>query len=304
MSVAITPRSSWVSSVSSVVSVSSVSPVVSSPASAAGSSLSAGCRPPRRRPRSPPRQPRPPARRLSAGARPPRRRPVASSTAASAGASASGPPPRQPPTAGSSAAWPPSCSTRASINPTRSRSGADSSPSSCVTGATMTPTSWLLSTSSGGSFASSSTSAAAIVLPERMPPRSERTFVVLRRVGQRLRHRDGVAVGLDERDRRRPFEQREQRLRAGRLRGAPGERVLHDRERRPVLAQLRPNAGELRVGQPAVVRHDQRLGLGEPLGQLLDDPFLVSFVHVSFPSEMTRPALRRVTRPRPVGRSP
>ena len=44
-----------------------------------------------------------------------------------------------------------------------------------------------------------------------MPPRTARILVVARGVGERLRDRDRVAVGLDERDRRRALEQREQR---------------------------------------------------------------------------------------------
>ena len=43
----------------------------------------------------------------------------------------------------------------------------------------MTPTSWLLTTSGAGSFASSSTSSPEIDRPESVPPRSARTFVSL-----------------------------------------------------------------------------------------------------------------------------
>src|SRR5436190_7026785 len=58
------------------------------------------------------------------------------------------------------------------------------------------------------------------------------------RVGERLRNRDHVALGLDERDRGRPLEQCEERVGARVLRRPASERVLDDRELRAVLEQL------------------------------------------------------------------
>ena len=83
-------------------------------------------------------------------------------------------------------------------------------------------------TSGAGSFASSSTSAPVSVCAGEDAAAEREHLRVLRRVGERLRDGDGIALRLDERDRRRPFEQGEQRLRARLLGGATGERVLDD----------------------------------------------------------------------------
>ena len=107
--------------------------------------------------------------------------------------------------------------------------------------------------------------------------------MLVRRVGERLRDGDRVAVGLDERDRGRALEQREQRVRAGRLGRAPGQRVLDDREAGAVLEQLRAQLVDLGVRQAAVVGDDQRLRRAQPLGQLCDDPLLVTLLHLSPP---------------------
>ena len=104
-----------------------------------------------------------------------------------------------------------------------------------------------------------------------------------RRVGEGLRDGDRVAAGLDERDRRRPFEQREQRIRAGRLGRASGERVLDDREAGAVLEELRAKPVDLGVREPAVVGDDQRLRRPQPLRQLCDDSLLVTLLHLSPP---------------------
>jgi hypothetical protein len=55
---------------------------------------------------------------------------------------------------------------------------------------------------------------------------------------RRLRDSARVAVRLEERDRGRPLEQREQRITAGRFCRAPRKRVLHDGEARAMLEQL------------------------------------------------------------------
>ena len=98
-------------------------------------------------------------------------------------------------------------------------------------------------------------------------------------VVERLRNRDRVAVRLEERDRGRPLEQREQRLDAGRLGRTLRERVLDDREARAVLVELPAELGDLRHGQAAVVGDDERLRALQALGQLRDDSFLFRFLH-------------------------
>ena len=104
-------------------------------------------------------------------------------------------------------------------------------------------------------------------------------------VAQRLGHRDRVAVGLDERDRRRALEHGEQRIRAGRLSGPPGERVLDHGELGAVLQQLHPEGGELAVRQPAIVGDEQRVRRAQALGQILDHSLLVCFLHLPPPLE-------------------
>ena len=96
-----------------------------------------------------------------------------------------------------------------------------------------------------------------------------------RRVGERLRGRDHVAVGLEERDRGRAVEQREQRVGAGRLGRAARQRVLDDGEARAALDQPRAQVVDLRHRQPAVVGDEQRVRGLQPRGQLLDDLFFL-----------------------------
>ena len=91
---------------------------------------------------------------------------------------------------------------------------------------------------------------------------------------------DGIPVGLDERDRGRPLEQRKQRICTGGLGRAAGEGVLDDREPRPVLDQLRPQSVDLGHGQAAVVRDDHRLRAAELLRQVGDDLLFVLFLHL------------------------
>ena len=90
-------------------------------------------------------------------------------------------------------------------------------------------------TSTGGSFASVSISSAVSDLPSSKPPRIASTFVLVGGIAKRLCDRDGIAVGLDERDRRRALEQGQQRVRTRGLGRAAGERVLDDREAGAVL---------------------------------------------------------------------
>jgi hypothetical protein len=98
-------------------------------------------------------------------------------------------------------------------------------------------------------------------------------------LAQRLRGADGVAVTLEERDRGRPLEQRQQRLVARRLGGAPRERVLDDGEPGAVLEQLVAEPLHLGVRQPAVVRDDQGVRGADALRQPLDHLLLLSLQH-------------------------
>ena len=115
--------------------------------------------------------------------------------------------------------------------------------------------------------------------------------VSLTRVVERLRDRDRVAVGLEECDRRRPVEERDQTLDSSRLGGTLRERVLDDREPRALLDQLAAQLVDLRDGEPAVVRDDQRLGRAQPLGELLDQSLFLGSVHSVAP-------LKRIDPPR------
>src|SRR5207253_6979794 len=64
------------------------------------------------------------------------------------------------------------------------------------------------------------------------------------------------------------------------LGGAPRERVLDDLELRALLEQ--PPAQRVDVGhrQTAVIGDEHRLGVLQPIGQLLDDLALVLFLHL------------------------
>ena len=58
------------------------------------------------------------------------------------------------------------------------------------------------------------------------PPRIARIFVSRAESESAFATATRIAVALDERDRRRPLEQRQQRVGAGGLGGTAGERVL------------------------------------------------------------------------------
>ena len=102
-----------------------------------------------------------------------------------------------------------------------------------------------------------------------------------RGVGKRLGGRDHVAVGLEERDRARPVEQREQRIRAGGLGRAARERVLDDGEARAALEQPRAQLVDLRHRQPAIVGDEQRVRGLQARGQLLDNVFFLISSHLT-----------------------
>ena len=174
---------------------------------------------------------------------------------------------------------PPSCSMRASIRPYRFCSGALTRPAIAVSGAMIAPSTWPRSTSSGGSVARLS-HLRRRHRPALHDPAADREHARLaRRVGERLRGRDHVAVRLEERDRARALEQREQRVGAGGLGRTARQRVLHDREARAALDQPRAERVDLRHRQAAVVGDEQRVGRAQPLGQLCDDLLLVLFLH-------------------------
>src|SRR5829696_7182903 len=87
----------------------------------------------------------------------------------------------------------------------------------------------------------------------------DREHLCLRGLVERLRDGDGVALALEEGDRGRPLEQREELRRAGRLGRPPRERVLDDREAGPVGEQVGPELVDVGHRQPAVVGDYQRL---------------------------------------------
>src|SRR6185503_6690753 len=109
-------------------------------------------------------------------------------------------------------------------------------------------------------------------------------------VVQDLRHRSGIALGVEECDRGRPVDQLEPLLPAPSLGRPPRERVLDDREAGAGLEQLAPQLVDLRHRQAAVVRHHQGLGVAQPFGQLLDDSGLLLFQHPICLSSRIEPA--------------
>ena len=159
--------------------------------------------------------------------------------------------------AGSSAASasslsPPSCSIRASSRPWRSWSGAVTSPTIPYSGAAIAPSTCPRSTSAGGSFASSSTSSAPTPALEDAAAHREHVVSVRRRRAPSQR-RPGRRP-IEEGDRGRPVEQREQRRPRPRLGRAACQRVLDDGEPRPVpeqlFAQRRRSASSSARGSP------------------------------------------------------
>jgi hypothetical protein len=96
-----------------------------------------------------------------------------------------------------------------------------------------------------------------------------------RDIAERLRDGDGIAVRLEEGDRRGTVEQGQERIRTGSLGGTPGERVLDDTEACAVLKQLRAELVDLRHGEAAVVRDEQVVRVPQPIRQLRDHPFLL-----------------------------
>ena len=163
---------------------------------------------------------------------------------------------------------------------------------SCVSGATITPTSWLFTTSSGGSFASSSTSAPVSAFPERTPPRRvehlrprgrRRRGPSPRRPGRR-RSTNAIAVGPSSSasSASAPAASAARRVSVFLTTVELSPRCSRSVARRPI---------ELAVGQPAVVRDDQRLGRAQPLGELRDDLLLLGLLHVFTSSRTIRARL-------------
>ena len=83
----------------------------------------------------------------------------------------------------------------------------------------------------------------------------------------------------------------------GLLGGALGEPVLDHAERRVGLAQLRSQLSRLGDADAAVVDREDRLGLAEALGDLVDQRCLVflvsSFILIAPDAERKEPARRR-----------
>jgi hypothetical protein len=102
-----------------------------------------------------------------------------------------------------------------------------------------------------------------------------------RRVGESLRRCEHVSIGLEERDRARPVEQREQRVRAGSLGRTARPRVLDDREARAAREQPRAELVDLRHRQAAVVGNEERVRSLEALRQLVDNLFFVLSLHLT-----------------------
>ena len=153
------------------------------------------------------------------------------------------------------------------------------------------PSTWPRSTSIGGSFASSSTLDAEISRPDMTPPRISRTFVSRAESASAFAtatmspsaSMNAIADG--------PSRRASSASDAGGLCRAAGERVLDDREPRPVLEQPPTQGVDLGHRQAAVIGDEERLRVAEPLRQLGDHAFLVLFLH--FTSLRNRPALRR-----------
>src|SRR5579871_6605031 len=102
-----------------------------------------------------------------------------------------------------------------------------------------------------------------------------------RGVCERLRGRDHIAVGLDERDRRRALEEREECVGSRGLGRAARERVLRHRELRAALDELRAERVDLRHRQAAIVGDEQRVRGLEARGQLFDDVLFLFFLHLT-----------------------
>ena len=160
---------------------------------------------------------------------------------------------------------------------------------------TIAPTSWPRSTSTGGSFASvlDLLAPTSTALEDAAADREH-----LRRLAPRRASAFATATGSPSLSTnaiaRRPFEQREQRVRPGGLGRPARQRVLDDREARAVR-RAASCAGRRSAAfvEPAVVGDDQRLRRAQALGQLRDDSLLLGSSASSLPPEMTRPAWRR-----------
>ncbi len=114
-------------------------------------------------------------------------------------------------------------------------------------------------------------------------------------VGDRFGGRRRVAA--HERQRRRPREVLLQRVRAGLVGSAFGQRVLDDRERRVGLAQLGAQLGDLRHGDASIVDGEDRMRLIDLRRDLLDRYCLLLSVHVFLSLSKLR-STRRQTRER------
>src|SRR5262249_52430141 len=79
--------------------------------------------------------------------------------------------------------------------------------------------------------------------------------------------------------------------RTGGLGRTAGQGVLHDAEAGPALEQLATKSIDLGHRQAAIVRDDHRVRVAELLRQLVDDTFLVLFLHFYLLFHATSPQL-------------
>ena len=208
---------------------------------------------------------------VSSSARPlPRRpeppRPRGSASASAAGASASaGPRPRprrlgrRPEPRRRRLARRPAPGPRSAPSWIASPRSAPLSPrTSPVSGDASTPTNWPCSTSRAGSLAIDSICSTESALAAHRAALELRQLV-LRSERRRSPWRPAATSPLHERERGRALEQRLERLGAGLVGGALGERVLDDLQRRVGLDQLAAQVGGLRDRHAAVVDREDRL---------------------------------------------
>ena len=143
------------------------------------------------------------------------------------------------------------------------------------------PSTWPRSTSSGGSFASSSTSAAEIARPCMTPPRISSTFVSRAESASAFAtatmspsaSMNAIADGPSS-----------SASSASAPAASAARRVsvfLTTESRAPCSSSLPAQGVDLRHRQAAVVGDDQRVRAAELLRQLGDDAFLVFFLHLT-----------------------
>ena len=143
-----------------------------------------------------------------------------------------------------------------------------------ISGPATAPTSWPRSTSVGGRVARLLISSSPIVDPSRIPPRIGGPWCRGRRCSAPWRRRRDRHPSPGTRlPSVLPAVQAARPPRPPRPRG--GERVLDNLEAGAVLEKLAPQLVDVCDRETAIVRHDQGLGVLEPVAQLGDQAFLV-----------------------------